>query len=409
MGDASNEQRTAPRAWVMTCVAAAALSACTSVERAGRAVLASGPFVAENSTEDLAEKLADHMTFQKPAGEGPFPTVIQFHGCGGLVAPNGELQPILREYGEAANAVGVAVVTVDSFSHRGIDRETALKSVCTGRSLRGVERAGDVLAALDYVRTLDFVDPERIVLAGWSHGGWAVMDLLSMDLKGRWPAGLNSVPDDPMRGVVGAHLTYPYASFPARTKETGWSWPVDARFVLAGEDTVAPEADVRAAIAKVFETQQDAEIEVFEVKGVTHAFDERYLEPGSPLTFDEDEAAAARGAYADWLSRVFADDDAQAQASTGRLLFAAAGRTGPKMRGRAASATPTTNGRSMAVASQDAYATYQVKDGDTLWAIAQRHFGEGVAYRLIVQANRESIEDEDLIFPGQTLRLPRTA
>ncbi len=409
MGDGSTDQRSTSRVWVMTCVAAAALSACTTMERAGRAVLASGPFVATNNTDDLAAKLSPHMRIQKPVGEGPFPTVIQFHGCGGLVAPNGELQPILQEYGEAATGVGVAVVTVDSFAHRGIDRATALKSVCSGRSLRGAERAGDVLAALAYVRTLEFVDPERIVLAGWSHGGWSVMDLLSMDLKNRWPAGLNSVPDDPMRGVVGAHLTYPYASFPARTKETGWAWPVDARFVLAGDDTVAPEADVRAAIAKVFETQEDAQIEVFEIKGVTHAFDERYLEPGSSLVFDEDEAAKARAAYADWLARVFAQDSGEAEAATGRLLFAAADGPRGKTPTRAASVTAARTASEPPSAAAGDYKTYQVEDGDTLWAIAERHFGEGVAYRLIVHANRDMIADEDLIFPGQTLRLPHTA
>jgi nucleoid-associated protein YgaU len=47
-----------------------------------------------------------------------------------------------------------------------------------------------------------------------------------------------------------------------------------------------------------------------------------------------------------------------------------------------------------------------VEKGDTLWGIAQRTYGNGARYTEIFEANREVIEDPDLIFPGQKLRIP---
>jgi nucleoid-associated protein YgaU len=47
-----------------------------------------------------------------------------------------------------------------------------------------------------------------------------------------------------------------------------------------------------------------------------------------------------------------------------------------------------------------------VEQGDTLWGIAERAYGNGARYTEIFEANREVIEDPDLIFPGQKLRIP---
>jgi len=52
---------------------------------------------------------------------------------------------------------------------------------------------------------------------------------------------------------------------------------------------------------------------------------------------------------------------------------------------------------------------YTIQDGDTLWAIAQKHLGDGNRYQEIVDANLEVIKDADKIYPGQTIRIPQTA
>jgi nucleoid-associated protein YgaU len=50
----------------------------------------------------------------------------------------------------------------------------------------------------------------------------------------------------------------------------------------------------------------------------------------------------------------------------------------------------------------------RVERGDTLWKIAERHFGDGKAWAKIADANPE-LKDPNRIQPGQTLRLPGTA
>jgi len=50
---------------------------------------------------------------------------------------------------------------------------------------------------------------------------------------------------------------------------------------------------------------------------------------------------------------------------------------------------------------------YEIKKGDTLWAIAEKHLGKGSDYPKIFEANREVIRDPNLIFPGQKIRIPK--
>jgi nucleoid-associated protein YgaU len=52
---------------------------------------------------------------------------------------------------------------------------------------------------------------------------------------------------------------------------------------------------------------------------------------------------------------------------------------------------------------------YVIEKGDTLSAIAKQFYGDPNAYPRIVEANREVIKDADLIFPGQKIRIPKTA
>ena len=48
--------------------------------------------------------------------------------------------------------------------------------------------------------------------------------------------------------------------------------------------------------------------------------------------------------------------------------------------------------------------TYEVQSGDSLWAIAQNHYGDGNRYGEIAAAN--GIANPDLIHPGQVLTIP---
>jgi nucleoid-associated protein YgaU len=50
--------------------------------------------------------------------------------------------------------------------------------------------------------------------------------------------------------------------------------------------------------------------------------------------------------------------------------------------------------------------TVIIKRGDTLWHIAERHYGSGMQYTQIFKNNKDQIRDPDLIYPSQQFVLP---
>ena len=53
--------------------------------------------------------------------------------------------------------------------------------------------------------------------------------------------------------------------------------------------------------------------------------------------------------------------------------------------------------------------SYTVVAGDSLSKIAKREYGDANAWNRIYEANRDIIKDPDLIYPGQTLKIPAKA
>lgn len=58
------------------------------------------------------------------------------------------------------------------------------------------------------------------------------------------------------------------------------------------------------------------------------------------------------------------------------------------------------------VAGYVGYRLHTVAAGETLSAIARQHYGDAGRYHDIVRANPIAIDNPDLIFPGQQLRVP---
>jgi dienelactone hydrolase len=101
--------------------------------------------------------------FRIAAGSGRLPVVILQHGSGG-VAANVELWA--REF----NAMGVSTFALDGFTGR------SLTQVITDQSLLGrLNFILDIYRALDILAKHPRVDPERIVLMGFSRGGQAAL------------------------------------------------------------------------------------------------------------------------------------------------------------------------------------------------------------------------------------------
>ena len=49
---------------------------------------------------------------------------------------------------------------------------------------------------------------------------------------------------------------------------------------------------------------------------------------------------------------------------------------------------------------------YQVQAGDSLSKIAKAHYGDPMKYKEIFEANQPMLKDPNMIYPGQTLRIP---
>jgi dienelactone hydrolase len=98
-----------------------------------------------------------------PQGNPPFAAVVVMHGCNGI-------SPGTYTWARRLASWGYAALVVDSFGPRGV------KNVCGhGLEIPGALRAKDAFAAAAYLRTRADIDPERLGLVGFSHGGRAAL------------------------------------------------------------------------------------------------------------------------------------------------------------------------------------------------------------------------------------------
>jgi dienelactone hydrolase len=225
-------------------------------------------------------RLAPAAELLTPAGKGPFPLVLLFHGCGGV-------RDHIRAYARAAVEAGWAALIVDSFEARGWSRRLAQFLVCTGLMFRGRRRAGDVLAAIEGARALPVVDPERLAVAGWSHGAWAIMDLWAQPLTQRGEVRIADADQGSLDGVRGAFLAYPYVGV-ASASRGGRPWPRGEGLKML---SVVPRRDHLASVrrhlrALASAVSAGAEVAIWSVDA-THAFDEPGLK-GRVLAYDDD-------------------------------------------------------------------------------------------------------------------------
>jgi len=231
------------------------------------------------------ERLYPHIEALGPDDDALRPAVLIFHGCGGV-------RGHLRRYALEAVRAGWRAFLVDSYGPRGWSKKFAQYLVCTGLLLRGYERSGDVLAAAWGVRQWPGVDDNRLMLAGWSHGSWAIMDLMTLEPKSG-DAGLADPDPAALNGVSDLFLAYPYVGYLARSQQGAWRRAPRVLGVLAKRDHMASIRRSLRAFASAL--QAGADVELWAVDA-THAFDEPGVKAPVPVSHDPDlsEAALAR-------------------------------------------------------------------------------------------------------------------
>lgn len=105
--------------------------------------------------------------FSRPNGPGPFPAVVLLHGCGGP-RPNASL------WRRFFHDRGYAVLAVNSFAPRGVDEICTKTGVVTWKM-----RAADAFGALEHLARQPVIQPDAILVMGFSHGGGISLDVTS--------------------------------------------------------------------------------------------------------------------------------------------------------------------------------------------------------------------------------------
>lgn len=240
--------------------------------------------------------LSDYITVLTPdEGSAPYPTVIQFHGCAGM------RREFHENWAQIANDAGYAAVLVDSNRARAIGFEESLQTICEGKALIGQERAGDVLAAINHALKDPRLNTDKLVLAGWSHGAWTVMDFLTMDMASSSPANLSNdtlvKPD-----IDGAILFYPYCGRGTLSRVRAWTQEISTLAFIAGNDSIVEPKPCIDFFSKQKADGKSTELIVY--PEAEHIFDDVTLYEEDPKYYDEASAKDATKRYKAFLAKL---------------------------------------------------------------------------------------------------------
>lgn len=230
--------------------------------------------------------LAPTLAYSAPANAGRAPLVILVSGCGGLNGLQGPKTVMKNEAGAATRA-GAYAVARDSFASRGIGFNEAVSSVCPGLRLHGNERAGDIIAAEAHARRHWNVDFSGVILAGWSHGGWAVMELLSAGPRAKDVGGFRIEQASPAVTPDAVALHHPYCGFLNAAGRSRWDFRGPLSHLNACTNPPAAGKECTDAIPKARGGPDGVEQVDYPN---THAFDEEDQAPGSEFKYDAEAA-----------------------------------------------------------------------------------------------------------------------
>lgn len=164
----------------------------TVAARVARAVLAglllgagSGLAAQQRVEVPSLDRQADGSAVRQPgfwfpaAGAAAAPALVLLHGCGGPYGRSGELSARSSGYARWLNGLGIHVLLTDSLTPRG-ERELCTQKMAA-RAVTQTQRRRDALGALQWLAGQPGVDPARLGLLGWSHGGSAVLASTHLD------------------------------------------------------------------------------------------------------------------------------------------------------------------------------------------------------------------------------------
>ena len=256
------------------------------------------PLPAPHQVDIPAANLTLHAQLYKPDGDGPFPTVIGLHACGGLGGHSEAVLPRYRDWAEQLLKAGHAVLLPDSYGSRELGPQCRVKE----RHVRARrERVADIAAARQWLEQQPWAAHDRISLIGWANGASALLWAVRPQLSSR-----GTEPD--FRSAI---AFYPDCRV---SSGLGWSARVPTLLLIGAKDDVSSPAACRQMIDGARGRTALTRIEIY--PGAAHDFDRANLplhaiggnadasvpEHGHIGT-DADARADSQKRVAEWLAR----------------------------------------------------------------------------------------------------------
>jgi dienelactone hydrolase len=207
------------------------------------------------------------LLFSPPdAGSRRLPTVLALHGCGGMYSVLKSKRDALSMRHQAMAdllvAEGYIVLFPDSFRSRGVEEICTIES--RRRTITQRNRLSDTLGALAWLQRREDVQPDRIAVLGWSHGGSAV--LAGLNTKDGKVADRKAAADYFRAGVA----FYPGCSDSLHVK-SGYSLAAPLTLFIAGSDDWTPPGPCVNLAGRLRDAGEPVEITVY--ANTYHGFD----------------------------------------------------------------------------------------------------------------------------------------
>jgi len=217
------------------------------------------PLPAPHQVEIPSADLTLHAQLYKPDGDGPFPTVVALHACGGLAGHSEAVLPRYRDWAEQLLKMGHAVLLPDSYGSRELGPQCRVKE---RRVLARRERVADVNASRQWLLQQPWAARDRISLIGWANGASAVLWAVRPQLGSR-----SAEPD--FRSAI---AFYPDCRI---SSGLGWSTRVPTLLLIGAQDDISSPAACRQVVEGARGRSALAQIVVY--PGAAHDFDRANL------------------------------------------------------------------------------------------------------------------------------------
>jgi dienelactone hydrolase len=239
-------------------------------------------------------------TLVRPAGAGPFPAVVQLHGCEGLKAQSYRWARWLAGHGYVA-------LVVDSFGPRTVNgdcRSGADEPPITAR-------LDDAFGGLRYLQSQPFVVRDRIAAIGWSQGGAYAMAVINRPSLDR--ARKRGVELPPVGFAAGIGI-YPGGCFSLVTEQVIRPLLV----LIGGADDWTPAEKCAEMVTAMKSRGADAAIVIY--PGAYHYFDMEGQRLEVLAEVENDAKPGGFGATVSYQPEAAADAYRQVQAFLARHL-----------------------------------------------------------------------------------------